>query len=175
MKEFILYLYSSLTGRTLQIIYFIEGADWDAVQKKFQLFSDRSSSNSDMLITVSEAEISILESYDTHIRYKGSPMVINNEMVTQICKDALGLKVVMNFDRALVSRLITNLFIFLSSLFSLILIFETCSNVYSNRGADVSNLLVPTLVCYLGLVFNWLLSRTKLVETKRAINNVVES
>lgn len=141
-------------------------------------FSEYSSSlniNGTKLIAVLDDEIIIQEFYDSGIRYRGSEMALNNEILAVLRKDIDKLKVTIDLWRAFESRLLTNVFIILSFALSLLLMLGICGWFFRCITFNLLPLLVLILVFDLVIILMWTSSRMKYIGVKRLIKTVIGS
>ena len=173
MSEFLLYLFCSLSGRPLQYRYQIEQIDWDNAVEKFRDFSSRLTAEDNITVEVSGDEIVMFEFYDSGIRYKGSPMAINNEVTTVIQNGQSGIDVEIEIWRAGESRILSNVFIVLSALSLSLFIFR----LYTRLSGNIEFSPLPFLAASVGLssavIVFWLVFRIKYLAVKEGITTIL--
>lgn len=176
MKEFLLYLYCSLSGRSLRYEYVLEDINPNEVMERFREFQIKSGKNENILASVNEQEICILEYYDSGMRYNmqwgGHSVDIKNEILATMSMDGAKLKVVIDITRAFEPRVFTNVLSVLS--FILCIGFVVWFGRWAT-GAVVFNPLMAlgvSLVSISVLGIMWSLTRTKYVQMKRRVKEI---
>ena len=175
MRAYFCYLYSSLSGRSLRFVYSPAEVKWSRALSTFQEYFRKFNADGDLLISVSDTEISLQEFYDSGVRYRGSAMVINNEILVSIEDEGGNAKMTFYIWRALESRLITNVATVIAFLSSLILMYDISKWIGRDEIPQLLPLLMLILICHLVTITMWMSTRMKYLGVKRRVLNIIQS
>ncbi len=174
MKEFFQYIFCSLSGRSLQYSYAIEPVNWANVQDNFRYFTTQLTIDDNVMVSVAEEEIVILEFYDSGIVNRGSSMPINNEAETTIRYSGRGVTVTVELRRAGESIFFTNIVVILWLVLSLLFIILLFSWLAGSKVFNALPLLIPIGVLTLIIVIMWTITRGKYKRVRAGIKAIIE-